>query len=539
MSTSCASEHRTVAWALLPSWSRRGASARIGGRRPSYVDLAGIQLQDDGRDEHAGSWYVDKRVDSFGSVSVPRSRRSVRVPQPPRIPQLAPLDTPEADYLSQWDLEQVESPAALEDAYDLIVFAGHHEYVTTREYDLVEAYRDLGGNLMFLSANNFFWRVEREGDLLVKSSRWRDLGRPEAALVGVQYVSHQRSPRLMGGTEDTCALVDVRENDLHVGSGFARGGVEIDQVTGASPPGVESWPRSPPLRPRHESPDDVLPGRGARVFAAGAFHYPGCDVRSGRVARARKPVGAAGEEVSARLAVAAARRGRPAGDRRCSTQCGASCPRAQASTRQHSTAPADRSAWPHQSSASVPVGRARNATPAARAARVLDRLVAAAERGGWRDVRTATRRVATRAPDFARARGPKRVLLSCERREEPRGKSIFDFTRDQGADLRQRPRAASRSGRRDVEHARRRGRAYASRPDPPLALACRMQAGEEARTEASTEWKVPGRLAAHPGRERNAARLVHARPSQRVCTARPRPELCAAGLWPRSSCGRS
>ncbi len=43
-----------------------------------------------------------------------------------------------ADYLSQWDLEQVESPAALEDAYDLIVFAGHHEYVTTREYDLVE-----------------------------------------------------------------------------------------------------------------------------------------------------------------------------------------------------------------------------------------------------------------------------------------------------------------------------------------------------------------------------------------------------------------
>ena len=67
-----------------------------------------------------------------------------------------------ADFLSQSDLEQVDGPHALAAAYDLIVFAGHHEYVTTREYDLVEGYRDLGGNLMFLSANNYFWRVERE-----------------------------------------------------------------------------------------------------------------------------------------------------------------------------------------------------------------------------------------------------------------------------------------------------------------------------------------------------------------------------------------
>ena len=34
---------------------------------------------------------------------------------------------------------------------------------------------------------------------------------------------------------------------------------------------------------------------------------------------------------------------------------------------------------------------------------------------------------------------------------------------------------------------------------------------------------MPGRLAAHPRRERNASRLVHARPSQRVCNQRPRP----------------
>ena len=65
--------------------------------------------------------------------------------------------------LSQSDLESSPSPRALAAAYDLIVFPGHHEYVTTREYDLVEGYRNLGGNLMFLSANNFFWQRREAG----------------------------------------------------------------------------------------------------------------------------------------------------------------------------------------------------------------------------------------------------------------------------------------------------------------------------------------------------------------------------------------
>ena len=99
------------------------------------------------------------------------------------------------DFLSQWDLEHVRGPAALKRAYDLIVFAGHHEYVTTREYDLVEGYRNLGGNLMFLSANNYYWRVVRHGNIIERSQRWRDLGRPESALVGAQYIAYQRSPR--------------------------------------------------------------------------------------------------------------------------------------------------------------------------------------------------------------------------------------------------------------------------------------------------------------------------------------------------------
>ncbi len=141
-----------------------------------------------------------------------------------------------ADYLSQWDLEQVASPSALAHAYDLVVFPGHHEYVTEREYDLVEGYRDLGGNLMFLSANNFFWRVERKDDVIVKSKRWRDLGRPEARLIGVQYVGHRRSPRGSWVVRKTPPRSWMfAGTDLGVGSAFARGGVEIDQVSGSSP----------------------------------------------------------------------------------------------------------------------------------------------------------------------------------------------------------------------------------------------------------------------------------------------------------------
>ena len=85
--------------------------------------------------------------------------------------------------------------AALAGAYDLIVFPGHHEYVTTREYDLIEGYRNLGGNLMFLSANNFFWQVVRRGQAVTKTKLWRDLGRPEAALIGVQYHANGKAPR--------------------------------------------------------------------------------------------------------------------------------------------------------------------------------------------------------------------------------------------------------------------------------------------------------------------------------------------------------
>ena len=93
----------------------------------------------------------------------------------------------DVDYLSDRDLRLV-GVDTLARAYDLLIFEGHHEYVTAHEYDVVTGFRNRGGNVMFLSANVFFCRVDIQGDVMTRVGMWRDLGRPEAQLVGVQYI---------------------------------------------------------------------------------------------------------------------------------------------------------------------------------------------------------------------------------------------------------------------------------------------------------------------------------------------------------------
>ena len=71
------------------------------------------------------------------------------------------------------------------------------------------------------------------------------------------------------------------------------------------------------------------------------------------------------------------------------------------------------------------------ATPAqrARARLVLGRLVAASERGNWRDVRAA-QRAGYDTRSRPRRKGDRRVFFfHAERSQRPRGRSIFDFGR--------------------------------------------------------------------------------------------------------------
>jgi hypothetical protein len=241
-------------------------------------------FRDDDGDGASDTWYADRRRRSlrlarpFRDRGVPLRFRSYDLPF---LHWLAWNNRP-VDYLAQADLERISGARRLRRAYDLIIFPGHHEYVTGREYGLVTGYRNLGGNLMFLSANNFFWRVERNGTVLRLVAMWRDLGRPEAALVGVQYVaygSHLRGPYVARDTRSVPWL--FRGTRLRTGSRFGSFGIEIDRKTAASPPGTRVIAEIRNGQGRELAGQMAYYERGgARVFAAGAFTLAGSATRS-------------------------------------------------------------------------------------------------------------------------------------------------------------------------------------------------------------------------------------------------------------------
>jgi hypothetical protein len=193
----------------------------------------------------------------------------------------------DVDYLSDAELRKVEDGSALASDYDLIVFSGHHEYVTQHEYDVVTRYRNLGGNLAFLAANNFFWKITIRNDVMTRVAEWRDLGRPEAGLIGVQYRANDRGGHrgpwlLRAGASSTPWLFD----HVDASNGIGVGGIEIDATTSASPKSVRILAEIPDLygpgftaqMTYYETP------AGAKVFAAGAFSLA-CSVWDGGVER--------------------------------------------------------------------------------------------------------------------------------------------------------------------------------------------------------------------------------------------------------------
>jgi N,N-dimethylformamidase beta subunit-like, C-terminal len=110
-----------------------------------------------------------------------------------------------------------------------------------------------------------------------KTEQWRDLDRPEASLIGVQYRGNDR-----GGHRGAWIVRDAGAarwlfagTGLHDGSSFGGGGIEIDETSPDSPE---------PVHVLAEIPNIFGPGftaqmtyyetrAGAKVFAAGAFSF--------------------------------------------------------------------------------------------------------------------------------------------------------------------------------------------------------------------------------------------------------------------------
>jgi len=182
----------------------------------------------------------------------------------------------QVDFLTDDDLDRVASGDALRRAYDLVVFPGHEEYVSAHAYDVATRYRDLGGNLMFLSANNFFWKVIRTGQTLRRVAMWRSLGKPEAALVGVQWSASNYGTSLapyvvQGASTAPWAFAGT---GLRNGSSFGRYGIEIDARAPSSPPGTRLLARIPNAIGNHDAEMTYYEsGSGARVFAAGTLNF--------------------------------------------------------------------------------------------------------------------------------------------------------------------------------------------------------------------------------------------------------------------------
>jgi hypothetical protein len=172
-----------------------------------------------------------------------------------------------ADFLTDDDVDALSNGGDLS-KYDLVVFPGHEEYVTGHEFDVVQRYRDLGGNLAFLSSNDFFYAVTKHGDRMDGRTRWRDLGRPEASLVGEQYVdwNHDEYPNK-----------PFRVTGLRDGSLFGVYGIEIDATAPSSPPGTKVLARIPDIFGPGKTAEMTYyhTARGAKVFSAGVMNFGG------------------------------------------------------------------------------------------------------------------------------------------------------------------------------------------------------------------------------------------------------------------------
>jgi hypothetical protein len=174
----------------------------------------------------------------------------------------------QVDFLAESDAQALYD--TLPTDYDLIVVPTHLEYVTQGEYDALTHYRDAGGDLIFLASNDIYWKVDVGGGLMHRNTRWRDLGRPEAALVGAQYAGSKTgdaAPYVIG--DAAAAAWAFAGTGLSTTSLFSFAGTEFDLKTAASPPDTQVLATVRTAKHRGEMTYYEL--GNAKVFAPGTF----------------------------------------------------------------------------------------------------------------------------------------------------------------------------------------------------------------------------------------------------------------------------
>jgi len=132
--------------------------------------------------------------------------------------------------------------------YQAFLSVGHDEYWTKQMYDAAEAARDAGIHLAFLGANDVYWQIrmvasdkgvadrvivayknaniDPNTDPKLKTILWRDVGRAEQALVGVQYLTY--NDFMENGSTNSDFMVKNTNHWVYQGTGFNPG----DKVPG-------------------------------------------------------------------------------------------------------------------------------------------------------------------------------------------------------------------------------------------------------------------------------------------------------------------
>jgi hypothetical protein len=144
-------------------------------------------------------------------------------------------------------------------------------------YDLINGYRNLGGNLMFLSSTNLLWKINLHGNQITRVAQWRTIGRPEARVTGVQYRAndeggHSGAYELTPYGRDSWQFAGVDQSALANWHWF---GIEFDMTGPASPPGTHVLAQVDPRlgNPAIRGQMTYYARGGAKVFAAGTMDF--------------------------------------------------------------------------------------------------------------------------------------------------------------------------------------------------------------------------------------------------------------------------
>jgi hypothetical protein len=214
------------------------------------------------------------------------------------------------DVSYQTDVDTHRDPSSL-NTHRLVLTLGHDEYWSKEMRDGFEATRELGTNLGFLGANAAYWQVRYANDertmisfkslhdpepiMERKTALFREIGRPECALLGVQ---HQAGPQNWGRADYVVTAAGAAD-PWAAGTGLVEGASIAHVVSVERDTVPEVGCGSPTVLFRYDAGGDTrgnaaavryTAASGARVFSAGTMElgwaldsYPGAFEGTARV----------------------------------------------------------------------------------------------------------------------------------------------------------------------------------------------------------------------------------------------------------------